>query len=138
MTDNGAGGLGEILCHTCQKPVRFAATNVEHLDGSALCIESVPLTDNRHLPECWVKYESDPSAWCICDELRACEKRVREDEQSHNFSPDIHWDGMAEAYQRGLDVAREAIADINGKWVFGPRIYKHKALAAIDALRARQ
>ena len=76
MTDNGAGGLGVILCHTCQKPVRFAATTVEHLDGSPLCIEAVPLTDNHHLPECWVKYESDPSAWCICDELRACEARV--------------------------------------------------------------
>ena len=46
---------------------------------------------------------------CCCDALRACEKRVREDEQSHNFSPEIHWDGMAEAYQRGLDAAREAV-----------------------------
>lgn len=31
----------------------------------------------EHLPECWAKHESDPPAWCICDELRACEARVR-------------------------------------------------------------
>jgi hypothetical protein len=30
----------------------------------------------EHLPECWNKHESDPPAWCICDELRACEERV--------------------------------------------------------------
>ena len=91
----------------------------------------------EHLPECPMSTKDSICRClpCICDALRACEERVREDEQSHNFSPDIHWDGMAEAYQRGLDVAREAVADINGKWVFGPRIYKHKALSAIDALR---
>jgi len=31
----------------------------------------------EHLPECWAKHESDPAAWCICDELRACEARVK-------------------------------------------------------------
>lgn len=30
----------------------------------------------EHLPECWATYPSDPPAWCICDELRACEGRV--------------------------------------------------------------
>lgn len=30
----------------------------------------------EHLPECWAKDPSDPPAWCICDELRACEERV--------------------------------------------------------------
>ena len=35
----------------------------------------------EHLPECWSKHESDPPAWCICDELRACEERVRGEEQ---------------------------------------------------------
>ncbi len=29
-----------------------------------------------HLPECWAKHENEPPAWCICDELRACEARV--------------------------------------------------------------
>ena len=32
----------------------------------------------EHLPECWAKHDSDPPAWCICDELRACEARVLE------------------------------------------------------------
>jgi len=31
---------------------------------------------SEHLPECWAQHESDPPAWCICDELRACEDRV--------------------------------------------------------------
>ena len=44
----------------------------------------------EHLPECWAKDPSDPPAWCICDELRACEERV---------------------LRRGLDAAREAIAE---------------------------
>lgn len=30
----------------------------------------------EHLPECWAKDPSDPPAWCICDELRACERRM--------------------------------------------------------------
>jgi hypothetical protein len=34
-----------------------------------------------------------------------------------------------------LDAAHEAVAAINGKWVFGPRIYKHQALHAIRLLR---
>jgi hypothetical protein len=46
-------------------------------------------TESEHLPECWSKHESDPPAWCICDELRACEERV---------------------LRRGLDAARETIA----------------------------
>lgn len=29
----------------------------------------------EHLAECWATYPSDPAAWCICDELRACEQR---------------------------------------------------------------
>jgi hypothetical protein len=29
-----------------------------------------------HMPECWSTDPSDPPAWCICDELRACEERV--------------------------------------------------------------
>jgi hypothetical protein len=31
---------------------------------------------DEHLPECWATDPSDPAAWCICDELRACEARV--------------------------------------------------------------
>jgi hypothetical protein len=34
----------------------------------------------EHLPECWATLESDPPAWCICDELRACEARIRDED----------------------------------------------------------
>lgn len=30
----------------------------------------------EHLPECSATHLSDPPAWCICDELRACEHRI--------------------------------------------------------------
>jgi len=43
----------------------------------------------EHLPECWATHENDPPAWCICDELRACEDRV-----------------TAAAVQRGYDLGR--------------------------------
>ena len=61
--------------------------------------------------------------------LRDCEGRVYQDYIAGRQNDRVL------GYLRGLDAAREAVADINGKWVFGPRIYKHKALAAIDALR---
>ena len=38
--------------------------------------QHLPECPNQHLPECWAKDPSDPPAWCICDELRACEERV--------------------------------------------------------------
>ena len=37
---------------------------------------------SEHLPECWATYPSDPPAWCICDELRACEARVAHEERA--------------------------------------------------------
>ena len=123
MTDNGAGGLGVVLCHVCQKPVRFAATTIEHLDGSPLCIEAVPLTDNHHLPECWVKHESDPPAWCLCDELRACEQRV-----------------LAAAVQRVEAIADDRESGVDWNWDYeadptgmtrNPLVWIREAVAAI-------
>ena len=108
MTDQGSGGFGVILCHTCQKPVRFAATNVEHLDGSALCIESVPLTDNHHLPECWVKHESDPSAWCLCDELRACEERVKDEALAQSRAREVNGVTFAQAWALATNACIDA------------------------------
>ena len=62
----------------------------------------------EHLPECWATDPSDPSAWCICDELRACEARV-----------------LGEAAQRV-----EALAwDYTGRR--GELIIRAKAIAAI-------
>jgi hypothetical protein len=54
----------------------------------------------EHLPECWAKHESDPPAWCICDELRACEERVlaaavqrvEEIQLDHDSGTDWDWD----------------------------------------------
>jgi len=62
----------------------------------------------EHLPEC--PYEPPVDNFCICNLLRSCEIRA-------------------------LDAAIEAVAAINGKWIFGPRIYKHQAIHAIRLLR---
>lgn len=79
----------------------------------------------EHLPECWATYPSDPPAWCICDELRACKERV-------------------------LNAAREAVEAIPAPYkirgdfdTFGPHAegkadFKDLALSAIDALRDRE
>lgn len=51
----------------------------------------------EHLPECLVP-DFDKGLWiCVCNQLRACERRVREDERSSNFTPDDHSDAMTEA-----------------------------------------
>ena len=76
---------------------------------------------------------------CMCRELRACEQRVREDERSNNFTPDDHANGMTEAYQRGLDAAREAVKGVNwfnddGK-MLSAIVATAESLATIDALR---
>ncbi len=97
----------------------------------------------EHLPECWAKHQSDPPAWCICDELRACEERVREDERLNNFTPDDFSHAMTESYQRGLDAAREAVLGAKAIDVAADRafdepaqfIWLNNALSAIDALR---
>lgn len=102
----------------------------------------------EHLPECpvWRCCKPDQQATmhkCICSYLRACEERVHEIAyaQKRGAGSDAHRQheiGWMKGYDAALDDARESVADINGKWVFGPRIYKHKALAAIDALREKQ
>ena len=68
----------------------------------------------EHLQECWAKDPSDPPAWCICDELRACEARV-------------------------LNAAREAVRGVNwfndeGK-MLSAIVATAESLAAIDALK---
>ena len=95
----------------------------------------------EHLPECcFAPHVCDVNlcqrchAFCICNQLRACEQRAREDERSNNFTPDDHSDCMTEAYQRGLDDAREAVAE------FAPSVWiglikRSDAVLVIDALR---
>lgn len=110
----------------------------------------------EHLPECWAKHQSDPEAWCICDELRACEQRVEE-------SIDRAWEqaaqlAVAHARTATLDAAREAVAALDAyyaieecegnplekgdpedpdPWHQGHLIERDDALAAIDALREK-
>ena len=88
-----------------------------------------------HLPECQPKTAPEPPFICICPELRACEERVREDERSSNFTPDDHADGMTEAYQRGLDAVREAVASMEIAVVGNSAATVDQALAVIESLR---
>ena len=74
----------------------------------------------EHLPECWAKDESDPPAWCICDELRACEQRMLDDAREALFGAkaiDVY-------YGRGLDEPPQFV------WL-------NNAISAIDALREK-
>jgi hypothetical protein len=78
-----------------------------------------------HLPECWAKHASDPPAWCICDELRACEERVTAAAvqrveaiaDDHESGVDWNWDydidptGMT---RNPFVWIREAVAAIKG------------------------
>lgn len=81
----------------------------------------------EHLPECWATYPSDPPAWCICDELRACEKRViaaavRRVEaipDDRDYSVDWNWDWEADPTRMTRN----------------PLVWVREAVAAIDALR---
>jgi hypothetical protein len=60
----------------------------------------------EHLPECWSNYPSDPTAWCICDELLACEQRVLgEGIQKLLIAEDVR--GFIEyGYEMGYEVAK--------------------------------
>lgn len=90
-----------------------------------------------HDPLCYRSHDqtlgNDP--FCQCAALA----KAREDERSNNFTPDDHSNGMTEAYQRGLDAAREAVKGVNwfnddGK-MLSAIVATAESLAAIDALR---
>jgi hypothetical protein len=85
----------------------------------------------KHLPECWATYPCDPPAWCICDELSACEERVADEVLGALREGSQYKSG----FEGGLDAAREAVAALSidkSVWVL-----RHEALAAIDALREK-
>ena len=87
-----------------------------------------------HDPLCYRSHDQTlgNDSFCQCAAL----VKAREDERSNNFTPDDHANGMTEAYQRGLDAAREAIAALLAyESPMGPLIRTMAALAAIDALR---
>ena len=93
-----------------------------------------------HLPECL--HDDDTyglRGLCICDELRACEQRVRQ-------SAATLWDrtseqmaaARVEGYAAGLDAAREAVAALDiGRDVRFSVDVRADALAAIDALKEK-
>jgi hypothetical protein len=71
---------------------------------------------SEHLPECWAKDPSDPPAWCICDELRACERRVSDALVKHwgsvHWYPDHHaWEVYQEGRRSGINAAEVAMAE---------------------------
>ena len=104
-----------------------------------------------HLPECWAKHEDDPPAWCICDELRGCEQRVRGEEQQRIEAAltsvgqhDVGWELAIR--DKALRDAREAVLGAKAIDVYYGRgldeppqfIWLNNALVAIDALREKQ
>ena len=104
-----------------------------------------------HLPECWAKHEDDPPAWCICDELRGCEQRVRGEEQQRIEAAltsvgqhDVGWELAIR--DNALRDAREALFGAKAIDVYYGRgldeppqfIWLNNALVAIDALREKQ
>ena len=98
----------------------------------------------EHLPECWAKHDSDPPAWCICDELRACAKRVlagaSEQDYANGKSHGL-LDGYEEGYSDALDAAREAVKHLqhSDDCYYAEGVLCHceikRAITAIDALR---
>ena len=69
--------------------------------------------------------------FCQC----AVVAKAREDERSNNFTPDDFSDAMTEAYQRGLDAARQAVAAVEYRPTNPETMIRSMALDAIDALR---
>ena len=102
-----------------------------------------------HLPECPVPemqaghgplHPDDAQANCICDRLRACEQRVRmEDDDYAYVSAQAEADGRRRGWVEALDAARDAVETV---WTDDPswdgtnwNNALCEALAAIDALR---
>ena len=108
-----------------------------------------------HLPECpaplcdyfdpkgkCMGYE-DCEHLCCCAALRACEQRVRmEDDDYAYVSAQAEADGRRRGWSEALDAAREAVAGLKRHVEFpgAPVNYIHPDffLAAIDALREKR
>ena len=77
-----------------------------------------------HVIEC--RWESHR---CICEELRACEQRIKQSITALSWYSKARWTG----YYEGIDAAREAVLSLPVQW---DRVDAYRdALAAIDALR---
>ena len=94
---------------------------------------------SEHLPECLrIEYIVNRHGYtltagsnvCICNALRACEQRVREEERTLIAVEQTTLAELNAEYRKGLDAAREAVERVSTLFEpLGP------ALAAIDALR---
>lgn len=87
-----------------------------------------------HLPECGV------TAYpiCICDRLRACEQRVRtEDDDYAYIAAQAEAEGRMRGWNEALDAAREAVMQALGPMDCEDPDQYLTALAAIDALKEK-
>jgi hypothetical protein len=86
--------------------------------------------------DCWGTIcDCDYSHLCICDALRTCEARVHEAAYQAGKAYGLTVNG----YTRGLDAARESVAEVLAyESPMGPLIRSMAALAAIDALREEE
>lgn len=97
---------------------------------------------SEHLPECpWADHGF--ALPCICDRLRACEQRVREDMALQYLVSDREQQEQEErAFAAGVQAARDAVAavSVGGQhfWAVGFRDGTEQALAAIDGLRGER
>lgn len=99
-----------------------------------------------HLPECPDQHSSHDGT-CICDRLRACEQRVRlEDDDYAYVAAQAEADGRRRGWNEALDAAREAVAKEAERGPLysvrnsddalrGWHAMSRHALATIDALR---
>ena len=102
---------------------------------------------NGHMPECiYEPQHFDPEqniVWggkpCICDELRACEQRIRLADDDYAYvAGQAEADGRRRGWNEALDAAREAVAALDiGRDVRFSVDVQADALAAIDALKEK-
>jgi predicted transcriptional regulator len=106
-----------------------------------------------HLPECiYAPRNVDPDKgieWgglpCICAALRACEQRVRREDDDYAYvAAQAEADGRRHGWNEALDAALEAVAETQRWHEFswgmdddedGEYVKTEEAFAAIDALR---
>ena len=100
------------------------------------------MTKPKHVPECFNGRQRSGGLPCICDRLRACEQRVRmEDDDYAYVSAQAEADGRRRGWVEALDAAREAVAASSGHYdlcICDECYGTDAALAAIDALREEQ
>ncbi len=72
------------------------------------------MSECLHLPECWATYPSDPPAWCICDELRACEARVTALATPETVSQATYW--YEQGQRDAIDAAVQRVEALIDPW----------------------